>query len=69
MQPIQNPLSFVTQTLDTWQYKEDQLPDSQLRAAEIGNWGRGQFGNQEEGERPPLQAATKQRSEDCDWEH
>jgi hypothetical protein len=21
------------------------------------------------GERPPLEAATKQRSEDCDWEH
>jgi hypothetical protein len=28
---------------------------------EAGSWGRGQFGNPEEGERPPLKAATKQR--------
>jgi hypothetical protein len=28
---------------------------------EAGSWGRGQFGNQEEGERPQLKAATKQR--------
>jgi hypothetical protein len=31
----------------------------QLRIA--GTRGRGQFGNPEEGERPPLKAATKQR--------
>jgi hypothetical protein len=43
--------------------------NSQLRAAETGSWGRGQFGNPEEGERPPLEAATKHRSEDRDWEH
>jgi hypothetical protein len=28
---------------------------------EAGSWGRGQFGNPEEGQRPPLEAATKQR--------
>jgi hypothetical protein len=28
---------------------------------EAGIWGRGQFGNPEEGERPPLEAGTKQR--------
>jgi hypothetical protein len=28
---------------------------------ESGIWGRGQFGNPEKGERPPLEAATKQR--------
>jgi hypothetical protein len=28
---------------------------------EAGSWDRGQFGNPEEGERPPLEAATKQR--------
>jgi hypothetical protein len=27
---------------------------------ESGSWGRGEFGNPEEGERPPLEAATKQ---------
>jgi hypothetical protein len=26
-----------------------------------GSWGRWQFGNPEEGERPPLEVATKQR--------
>jgi hypothetical protein len=34
-----------------------------------GSWGLGQFGNPEEGKRPPLEAATKQHSVDCDWEH
>jgi hypothetical protein len=33
---------------------------------EAGIWGRGQFGNPEEGERQPWEAATKQRSEDRD---
>jgi hypothetical protein len=28
---------------------------------EAGSGGRGQFGNPEEGERPPLEAGTKQR--------
>jgi hypothetical protein len=28
---------------------------------EAGSWGREQFANTEEGERPPLEAATKQR--------
>jgi hypothetical protein len=28
---------------------------------EAGSWGQGQFRNPEEGERPPLEAATKQR--------
>jgi hypothetical protein len=26
-----------------------------------GSWGRGQFGNPEEGERPPLEAVTRER--------
>jgi hypothetical protein len=60
-------------------YGEDQLPlqdsreclqaDGQLRVAESGSWARGQLGNPQEGERPTLEAATKQRSEDRDWEH
>jgi hypothetical protein len=41
----------------------------QLKVAEAGSWGRRQFGNPEKGKRPPLEAATKQRSEDRDWEH
>jgi hypothetical protein len=28
---------------------------------EVGSWVRGQFGNLEEGERPQLEAATKQQ--------
>jgi hypothetical protein len=31
---------------------------------EAGSWGKGHYGNSEEGERPLLEAATKQRSED-----
>jgi hypothetical protein len=31
--------------------------------------GRGQFGNPEEAERTPLEAATKQRLVKTDWEH
>jgi hypothetical protein len=64
-------------------YNNDQLPlpvspsreseresaGTQLRVAEAGSWGREQFGNPDEGERPPLEAATKQRSEVRDWEH
>jgi hypothetical protein len=42
---------------------------SQLRAADTGSWGWKQFGNQEGGEHLPQEAATKQHSEDCDWEH
>jgi hypothetical protein len=64
------------------QYNEDQLPfrvspdrvgveslqaDGQLRVAVAG--ARGQLENPEEGERPPLEAVSKQRSEDRDWEH
>jgi hypothetical protein len=29
----------------------------ELLLLEAGSWGRGQFGNPEEGERPPLEAA------------
>jgi hypothetical protein len=58
-------------------YDEDQLPIpvSQERVCrqtiswEAGTWGWGQFGNPQKGEYPLLEAATKQRSEDCDWEH
>jgi hypothetical protein len=30
---------------------------------EAGSWGREKFGNPEEGERPPLEAATKQQTD------
>jgi hypothetical protein len=33
----------------------------ELLLLEADSWGRGQFGNPEEGERQPLEAATKQR--------
>jgi hypothetical protein len=42
---------------------------NQLRVAETCSWGRGQFGDPEEGECLPLEAATKQYSEDHDWEY
>jgi hypothetical protein len=44
-----------------------ELSRCELQLWEAGNWGRGQFGNQEEGEYPPLEAATKQRQwrRDC----
>jgi hypothetical protein len=37
---------------------------------EADSWGQGNFGNQEEGERPPLKAVTKQRlvKTVADWE-
>jgi hypothetical protein len=33
----------------------------QLWKCEAGSWGQGEFGNTEEGERTPLETATKQR--------
>jgi hypothetical protein len=33
----------------------------ELLLSEASSWGQGQFGNPEEGERPSLKAATKQR--------
>jgi hypothetical protein len=33
----------------------------ELLVWEADSWGQGQFGNPEEGERPPLKVATKQR--------
>jgi hypothetical protein len=41
---------------------------SQL-AESCSRWGWGQFGNTEEGIRPPLETATKQWIEDRDYEH
>jgi hypothetical protein len=34
-----------------------------------GSWDQEQFYNAEEEEHPPLEAATKQRNVDCEWEH
>jgi hypothetical protein len=36
---------------------------------EARSWGREHFGSPVEAERPPLEAATKQRNEDRNWEH
>jgi hypothetical protein len=43
------------------------LSRCELLLLEASNWGRGQLGNPEEGERPPFEAATKQRQwrRDC----
>jgi hypothetical protein len=49
--------------------RERESAISQFRDAEAGNWGRGQFGNPEEEERPPWEATTKQRIEKRNWEH
>jgi hypothetical protein len=42
-----------------------------LLLLEAGSWGRGQIGNSEAGERPPLKAATKERPVETvtDWKH
>jgi hypothetical protein len=37
--------------------------------SEASNWGQGQSGNSDEGERPPLEAATKQRQLEHDCGH
>jgi hypothetical protein len=52
-------------------YKQDQLAVavreqlefilSELLLLEAGSWGQGEFGNPEEGQRPPFEAATKQQ--------
>jgi hypothetical protein len=52
-------------------FKQDQLAvvvrgqsgfsRCELLLLEAGSWGRGQFGNPEEGERSPFEVATKQR--------
>jgi hypothetical protein len=51
--------------------RELQASRWELLLWEAGNWGRGQFGNPDEGERLPLEAATKQRQMEIvtDWEH
>jgi hypothetical protein len=49
--------------------REGLQADCQFRVAEAGSWGRRQFENPGEGECPPFEATTKQRSEDRDWEH
>jgi hypothetical protein len=49
--------------------RESLQEDSQLRALEDDSWCREEFGNPEEEERSPLEAATKQRSAECDWDH
>jgi hypothetical protein len=41
----------------------------ELLLLEAGSWGQRQFRNPEEGERPPLKAATKQRQWRCDGGH
>jgi hypothetical protein len=38
-----------------------QLRVAVVRSEQIGSWGRAEFGKPEEGERPPLEAAAKQR--------
>jgi hypothetical protein len=50
----------LTLTLSCWL---SQLTVVVVRSVkwEAGSWGRGEFGNPEEEERPPLEAATKQR--------
>jgi hypothetical protein len=59
-------------------YKQDKLEitvreslgfSCELLLLEAGSWGREQFGNPEEGARPPLEAATKQRQWRRDFEH
>jgi hypothetical protein len=44
----------VSQSVSQW------TADIQSLWAVAGSWGQGYFGNPEEGERPPLEAATKQ---------
>jgi hypothetical protein len=41
----------------------------ELLLLEVGSWGRGQFGNAEEEERPPLEATSKQRQWSRDYGH
>jgi hypothetical protein len=55
---------YKTRTSET----QSLQADSQLRVAAAGRWGQGQFGQLEEGDRLPLEAAT-QYSENRNWEH
>jgi hypothetical protein len=41
----------------------------ELLLCQAGSWGRRKFGNPEDGECPPLEAATKQRQLRHDSEH
>jgi hypothetical protein len=70
---------FSTRSVPRW-YKQDNLEVAvrellrfsrcKVFLLEAGSWARGQFGNPEEGGRPPLKAATKQRlvKTVTDWE-
>jgi hypothetical protein len=59
--------------LPTFRSREGPQADRQMKVTvenrEAGSWSRGQLGNPEGKERQPLEAATKQRNEDRDWEH
>jgi hypothetical protein len=46
----QSQCDFVVESFDSCSYEKWKA----------GSWGRGKFGNPEEGERPPLEAAAKQ---------
>jgi hypothetical protein len=62
--------TFPTQSVPSC-YNQDQLAAAvrellgfgrcELLPLEAVSWGWGQFGNTQEGERPPLETATKQR--------
>jgi hypothetical protein len=67
---------FITMTSYHYQSVRVESLDSVYRQTEswqlqweAGSWGRWQFRNPDVLERPPLEAATKQRSDDRDWEH
>jgi hypothetical protein len=49
--------------------KHTTIPMSDSKERVCNSWGPRQFGSIKEGESAPFEAATKQRSEDRDWEN
>jgi hypothetical protein len=52
---------LVVKWLWLWLWVVESVESCSCEKWEAGKWGRGQFGNTEEAERPPLESATKQR--------
>jgi hypothetical protein len=67
--PVVNNFDFDYQAVERESAGWQSVESCSCEKWEAGCWGQGQFGNPEEEVRPPLEAATKQRSKDRDWEH
>jgi hypothetical protein len=68
MTMIDSPSKVWAERNQEWVFKQS-VEICSCGKCKAGSWCRGQFVYPEEGERPLLEAAIKQRSKDRDWVH